>query len=236
MAGQMELLECPSCASLFQVHPARVEGAGIVRCKPCGCIFNASGHARWALPSSEAEPVQEPAAKRESELASSDASLFEKQPSRWRAGLGSGALAVAMAGALLLQWAIARPSQASEAWSGAEMASQWACSIAGCSLNWPSGASSTSLDGASIEEGEGGMLIFTASARSSGAAKIRAPKLVLELRGESGNVLAKRAFSPQEWLGKSTLAGGEEREVELFFAPFPERIAQFRASLSASDR
>lgn len=233
MAGQMELLACPSCASLFKMDPSHVEGSGIVRCKPCGCIFSASAHARWALASSEAEPMREKAPKLE--LASNDGVIFEKARSRWQAGLGSGALAVALAGALFLQWAIARPSQASEIWGGAAPIAQWACSIAGCSLNWPSGASSTSLDGASIEEGPGGMLIFSASARSSASAKTRPPKMVLELRSSGGKALANRTFSPQEWLGTSMLAAGEEREVELYFAPIAGRVAQFKASLLPSD-
>lgn len=232
MAGQVELLACPSCASLFAAEPAHMEGDGVVRCKPCGCMFIASSHARWALASSEAEPVRDRAPKQD--LVREDGGFFEKKPSRWRAGLGSGALAVALALALFLQWTVALPSHASQVWSGAGPIAQWACSFAGCSLNWPSGSSS--LDGASIEEGAGGMLIFTASVKSSGSAKTRAPEMILELRGPQGEILANRTFSPQEWLGASTMAAGEEREVEIFFAPLPQRVAQFKASLLPSDR
>ncbi len=111
----------------------------------------------------------------------------------------------------------------------------FACEQIGCRVQPPKRTESLGFVGADLaaDPAHKGLLIFTATLRNTGERTVAYPHLVLTLDGLSGEMVARRIFSPKEFAPANAnlpygLAGGAEIEIKLYLDASQTNVVGFK--------
>ncbi|WP_156861542.1 DUF3426 domain-containing protein [Casimicrobium huifangae] len=110
-----------------------------------------------------------------------------------------------------------------------------ACEHIGCRLEPPRRTDALGFVGADLaaDPAHKGLLVFTATLRNSGQQAVAFPHLILTLDGLSGEMVARKVFTPAEFapatanLGRG-LDGGAEIEVKLYLDASQSNVVGFK--------